>query len=479
MRFGVFPAINKYGGGVYQYSLTLLEALQSLQQNGLNDEVVLFFDNDTSTTVPPLITNMGWPCLPIQPPSATEPTKTSGPSLSHSVIAQVARRMVGEGPHREAWRRIRDYVTPGWRPPPPVSFQELLCRNQVRSLLWMRHWLTKHGIEFMIYPVPVTFSFESSIPFVMAIHDLQHRLQPEFPEVSAEGEWEYREYLFRNAARYATLLLADSEVGKEDILRFYEPYGVRADRIKVLPFLPAHYLAREVDKAEVSEVLASLGLSRPYLFYPAQFWPHKNHVRIVQALGQLKSQSGLDIDLVLVGGAPDKWRRQVLDEVMQLVRELGLTERVHYLGYVPEDKMATLYVGARALIMPTFFGPTNIPPLEAWSLGCPVITSDIRGIREQMGDAAVLVNPRSVESIAAGIAQVWCNEGLRQELVVRGRKRLASYTPEDFRRRLADILAEAKERVRLGDTPVDTVFSEKGLFWKRSSGSKGTASAWR
>ena len=73
----------------------------------------------------------------------------------------------------------------------------------------------------------------------MAIHDLQHRLQPEFPEVSANGEWERREYRFRNGARYATLLLADSEVGKEDLLNFYGPYGVTPDRVKVLPFIPA------------------------------------------------------------------------------------------------------------------------------------------------------------------------------------------------------------------------------------------------
>jgi glycosyltransferase involved in cell wall biosynthesis len=107
-----------------------------------------------------------------------------------------------------------------------------------------------------------------------------------------------------------------------------------------------------------------------------------------------------------------------------------------------------LFAGAEALIMPTFFGPTALPPVEAWSLGCPVITSDIRGIREQMGDAALLVNPRSVESIAAGIVRIWNEEGLRRELVARGCQRLASYTPSDFAERLRAILEEAKERVR-------------------------------
>src|SRR5262249_4685872 len=110
----------------------------------------------------------------------------------------------------------------------------------------MRCWFRESGVDLMIYPVPDPLSFEAGVPYVMAIHDLQHRLQPDFPEVSADGEWESREYLFRNGSRYATLLLADSQTGKEDILTFYEPYGVTADRVKILPFAPTSYLAVEV-----------------------------------------------------------------------------------------------------------------------------------------------------------------------------------------------------------------------------------------
>lgn len=98
--------------------------------------------------------------------------------------------------------------------------------------------------------------------------------------------------------------------------------------------------------------------------------------------------------------------------------------------------------------MPTFFGPTNIPVLEAWAYGCPVQTSDIRGIREQAGNPAVLVDPRSVEAIADGIYQLWTDEKLRYILADAGRQRLAAYTPDDYRRRLLEILGEAKARVR-------------------------------
>jgi len=98
-------------------------------------------------------------------------------------------------------------------------------------------------------------------------------------------------------------------------------------------------------------------------------------------------------------------------------------------------------------VMPTFFGPTNIPILEAWASGCPVITSDIRGVRDQAGEAAVLVNPRSVDAIADGIYQVWTNEALRRRLIENGRERLNAYTFDDFCERLRAILDNMQARV--------------------------------
>src|SRR5262245_32889953 len=135
---------------------------------------------------------------------------------------------------------------------------------------------------------------------------------------------------------------------------------------------------------------------------------------------------------------------------MLLSSQLGLEKEIHYLGYVPDEDMSALYAGAVGLVMPTFFGPTNIPMLEAWAFGCPVLTSDIRGIREQTGNAAILVNPRSEESIADGIYQPCMDEDLRHVLADRGRRRLGSYTADDYRRRLIEIVEEAKARVQAG-----------------------------
>jgi len=151
---------------------------------------------------------------------------------------------------------------------------------------------------------------------------------------------------------------------------------------------------------------------------------------------------------VFCGSHDGEIREATFREVMTLRCQLGLEEEIRYLGYVPDADMSGLYAGAAALVMPTFFGPTNIPVVEAWRFWCPVLTSDIRGIREQAGKAAVLVDPRSVEAIADGIYQLWTDESLRNVLADAGRQRLAAYTPDYYRRELMAILEDAKARIR-------------------------------
>ncbi|HEY3242974.1 MAG TPA: glycosyltransferase family 1 protein, partial [Phycisphaerae bacterium] len=345
-----------------------------------------------------------------------------------------------------AWS-IRTFRPP-WAPHGPTDTGRPPDPTRPRRQDDMRRWLLECGVELMIYPSPHRLSFEAGVPFVMAIHDLQHRLQPEFPEVSADGEWQRREYLFRNAARRATMLLADSEVGCEDILNCYGEFGAQRARICVLPFLPAC----SCDPAEAgllrAHVARRYGLPQRYLFYPAQFWTHKNHSRVIEALGILKRSGGFQIPLVLTGSAEGPVRERAFAEMQALARHWGVLDQIHVLGLVPTAEMAGLYAGAVALVMPTFFGPTNIPVLEAWALDCPVLISDIRGIREQVADAALRVDPRSAIAIADGIHKLWTDTELRQELATRGRARVAHYTRDDYCRRLFDAIAAAKQRVR-------------------------------
>ena len=429
MRIGIMPGLNAADGGIHQYSLTMLQALDKYRDNAPEDDFIVFASEMRHPGVAGL-RERGWSVNRLLPKTLKR--------RSVDFVEQV----VGPKP-RQAGLRVASRLF--------HRNNAVVNPDRVRFNSELEQWFRRNGVELMLYPITSSLSFETRIPYVMTIHDLQHRLQPEFQEVSANGEWEFREHLFRNGIRFATLLLAESEEGKEDILNFYGQYGVMPDQIKVLPMLPSSTLTSEVSSEDRSRVRRAYHLPERYLFYPAQFWPHKNHIRIVEALGWLKRRHGLRIPIVFCGFHTGEIREQTFRQVMIVVDQMQINDQLHYIGYAPDDDMSALYAEARALIMPTFFGATNIPPLEAWALGCPVLTSDIRGIRQQAGGAAVLVDPRCVESIAQGIYKLWTDDELCRVLIEKGARRAASFTLDDYCDRLADIIEEAKSRVQLQD----------------------------
>ena len=305
------------------------------------------------------------------------------------------------------------------------------------------------GIDLILQLSPHYPPFVARLPFVVPIFDLNHRLQPEFPEVSAYGEFEKREYLYVNVCRFATLVLVDSDAGKEDVLRFYG-HLIGEDRIRVLPYYPPIAPKPLPGPDRLAAVAAKYNLPKRYFFYPAQFWRHKNHELILRA-AKLLSDQGEPIPFVFCGAYTDYFRARNFMELRALAGQLGV--HIHYVGAVPAEDMAALYCLSAGLVMPTYFGPTNIPPLEAWHYGRPVITSDIRGMREQIGDAGLLVDPRSPADLAASLRRLWRDDGLSAELAARGKARLAAYSWPAFVDGVSSVMTDACERVRAGRTP--------------------------
>jgi glycosyltransferase involved in cell wall biosynthesis len=413
VRLALFPVVQPTGGGIYQYSCSIAQALDDAAAAGA---AVAALPNGEE---PPAALG-GWQTVrvPFGPAPPRRMPIIASPRLR--ALLRATRRRVGIGPA------------------PTPDLDQIRRRPDVAAAL------AEAGVDLTLFPAPRPLSFEIGLPYVIAIHDVQHRLQPEFPEVSADGEWERREYLFRNGARHASMVLADSEVGREDILEAYGDHGLAEERVAVLPFVAPKELRAHVADADRERVRKLYGLPSEYLFYPAQFWPHKNHLRLVEALGILRRR-GVRVALVLSGSNSGELRTRIYRAMVKRARALGVGEQLVVLGYVPQDDMAALYAESLGLVFPTFFGPTNIPILEAWTVGCPVITSDIRGIREQVGDAGLLADPHEPEAIAGAIERL-CNDAeLRERLSERGRERVRRFSPDDFRARLLESLERARE----------------------------------
>ena len=142
-----------------------------------------------------------------------------------------------------------------------------------------------------------------------------------------------------------------------------------------------------------------------------------------------------DIRLVLVGSEKNGVRK-----VKRYIRENGLEEHVMIKGFVSNGNIKYLYRHAVGLVMPSYFGPTNIPPLEAMALGCPVAVSDKYAMPEQVGDAGLLFDPDAPAEIAACIRKMWCDDDLRQEMIQKGYDRINRWTRKEFGERLRRIM---------------------------------------
>lgn len=282
--------------------------------------------------------------------------------------------------------------------------------------------------DLWIFPGPTARSFQVPVPALVSIHDLMHRYERRFSESSSPLEYYNRERNLTNICRWAKGIVVDSGVGQEQV---QESYRVPRERVHVLPFTPPAYIYRAETPQGFDE---RYQLPEKYLFYPAQLWEHKNHGRLIEAVSLLK-RTLPDLKLVLAGS-----RQNACDAVVAQVRALNLVDDVLFLGYVADGDMAELYRRARAMVMPTFYGPTNIPPLEAFVVGCPVAVSAIYAMPQQVGDAALLFDPESVPEIAACIARLWTDDQLCEELARKGRARASAWGQPQFNGRLRQII---------------------------------------
>jgi glycosyltransferase involved in cell wall biosynthesis len=259
-----------------------------------------------------------------------------------------------------------------------------------------------------------------------------HRAHPCFPEVGAFGgwPWDQREKFYQYVLPRATYVVTGNEAGKKDVVDFYR---ISAERVKTLPLPTPDFASGSV----VARAPNGFENHAPFLFYPAQFWPHKNHVALLSALKILVEQDRLDFSVVLTGA--DKGNMKF---VQQTAEDLGLEDRVRVLGFVSRDELVYLYQNAFALAYPSYFGPDNIPPMEAFALGCPVIAAKVPGAEEQMGDAALFFDPSRETELAARIKELHSAPGLRETLIRRGRTRASQWTARDYVLRIFQIAEE-------------------------------------
>jgi glycosyltransferase involved in cell wall biosynthesis len=233
---------------------------------------------------------------------------------------------------------------------------------------------------------------------------------------------------------HATRLIAISNFTARGLARLP---GIDSARIRVIPHTHDPSLAPASPQA-IEDIVNRLSLPRPFFLFLGGLGPNKN---VIAALGAVQS----------LWAAGDRRARLVIAGVetphaphaRRMVHRLGLDDAVHFAGYVAQPDLPALYGASTALVYPSLFEGFGLPPLEAMACGTPVVCSNAAALPEVVGDAALLIDPRSVTDLAAALRSLLDNEDLRARLRERGLARAALFSVEKTARKTLEVYREA------------------------------------
>jgi len=278
-----------------------------------------------------------------------------------------------------------------------------------------------------LWPRPV------KCPSVVTLVDIQEVFYPQFFTASELLE---RAYHYAGSTRAADRVVTISNYSKRTIV---EHHRIVADKVVVADLCadPAYFKVHESAVRDPNE-----SVPEPFVVYPANDWPHKNHDGLLRAVAMLK-EMGVNIRVAFTGV-----RRS--SELAESIQRYRLDDLVFHLGYVSPERLARLYSHARMLVFPSLFEGFGMPALEAMTAGCPVVVANSTSLPEICGDAAEYFDPRSPASIAEVMLRVWNDDALRKRLMVRGKERARAFSPERMAAVHLRAFAEAAEVFSLG-----------------------------
>jgi glycosyltransferase involved in cell wall biosynthesis len=297
----------------------------------------------------------------------------------------------------------------------------ILLENQAE----VRFYMDKIDLYFCpfgaLWPRPVP------VPSVVTVVDAQEKYYPQF--FTKQALWN-REKFYKASTKTADQVITISEFSKESIASFH-----RLNRKKI----HVAYLAADQGFFEPLRPLdRRLHLPGNYIFYPANFWLHKNHDNLLKALLFLKNKFNLKVDCILTGFEVDNGY-----PLEKKINEYGLKNQVKTIGYVNQEEIKHIYAGAKMLCFPSLFEGFGMPIVEAMAVGCPVVCSNAASIPEITGDEALLFDPNDPLDIAAKIRELWTDEKMRKTLTAKGKERVKKFSFEKTAEKHLEVFEQA------------------------------------
>lgn len=253
---------------------------------------------------------------------------------------------------------------------------------------------------------------------VVTIHDCIHLMFPQY--LPNRLGYYYARGSMWTATRQADRILTVSEASKRDILRFFD---IAPDKVQVIYNAIDERFFTPPDEATTDRVRQRYQLDHPFVLYVGNIKPHKNIERLIAGFGRARPGGPAGLKLVIVGDEVSKY-----PSLRQMVHRHQLDKHVRFLGFQPQETLASFYQLAGVFVFPSLYEGFGLPPLEAMACGTPVVTSNVSSLPEVAGDAALLVDPYNVDEIAAAIHRALTDEATRADLSARGRIRARQFS---------------------------------------------------
>lgn len=265
-----------------------------------------------------------------------------------------------------------------------------------------------HGTNYSVYPCKQSLK-------VMNIYDLSFIKYPQYTDTVVKA---YHKQIKKNL-QWTDLVLTISESSKKDIIDYLE---VEPDKVAVTSLASRYLSERVVDELESS---INYDFSRPYLLFVSTLEPRKNIITLISAFNYLKQKLKIDHSLILIG--QKGWNYK---PIFKVIASSPYQDCIHHLDYLSDELVALFYAKADVFVYPSYYEGFGLPVLEAMTLGAPVVTSNTSSLPEVAGDAAILVDPNDVISLAEAIFNVISDRTLRSNLIVKGKKQAKLYSWE-------------------------------------------------
>lgn len=310
------------------------------------------------------------------------------------------------------------------RTPPQGWLKALPANFKLRVIPFPKFWTqTRLTWELFWHPVDVFFMTIQALPFlhpknsVITVHDVAYEM---FPKAFGAFMLFYLKLTTRWGVWRAKKILAASESTKNDIVRIY---GTAPEKIETL-LLGVDDSYKPLPYDQVQSVLDRYGLShKKYILFVGTIQPRKNIVGLVEAFEKLKKDCHIEERLVLVGGKGWLWQ-----PIMERIETSSARNSIKLMDYVKLEDLPALYNGAAVFTLPALYEGFGLPPLEAMACGTPVVVSNLSSLPEVVGDAGELVDPKSPDSIAAGLLKVLQNTQLQETMSRKGLERAKFFT---------------------------------------------------